>query len=202
MATVPLRHPASGLGEGHVEEDRPVPAVCQLIAVQEHPFDDDHGVDGHLFVSYVDRCIPAVVEDRPPDSSISSWSERIQYVLGQCDEVVGIEEEAIRRVSAVAMADLPRSQEVVLVHDDRGSSGALDRACKVAREGGLSRSVHTVHRDHDGTSERDNGLGELVAAPARAQGHDLIMPAAHAGACRDRATSGRWPAARSTDLST
>ena len=121
--------------------------------MQEHPLDDDDGVDWHFLDRGVDRRVGTVIEHPTPDSTISARTERVQYVLDESSQVVGVAEESLRRLPAEAVPGLPRSQEVVLVHDDCRSSGAIDRA----RECGSQRSSCPNHQRRRLRSLRDVG---------------------------------------------
>ena len=145
--------------------------------MQEHPLDDDDGVDWHFLDRGVDRRVGAVIERPTPDSTISAMTGRVQYVPDESSQVVGVAEESLRRLPAEAVPGVPRSQEVVLVHDDRRSSGAFDRARKLARKGRLPRTINAVDCDHCRTSERNYVSGELRTSPVQAWGHEAIMPA-------------------------
>jgi hypothetical protein len=129
--------------------------------MQEHPLDDDDGVAWYFLDRGVDRRVGAVVEHPTPNSTISARTEGVQHVPDESSQVVGVAEESLRRLPAEAVPGLPRSQEVVLVHDDCRSSGAVDRACKSARKGRLARTINAVDCDHCWTSERNYVSNEL-----------------------------------------
>ena len=61
VAAVALGEAPDALGEGDVEEDRPVPPARQLVTVEEEPFDDDDALVRDQLGGHVHRCVGPVV---------------------------------------------------------------------------------------------------------------------------------------------
>lgn len=64
--------------------------------MQEHPLDDDDGVDRHFLDRGLDRGVSAVIEHPTLNSTISTWTEWVEYALGESRQVVGVAEVALR----------------------------------------------------------------------------------------------------------
>ena len=103
-----------------------------------------------------------MVEGPPPDITVTAGGEGVEHVSGERGEVVGVGEEPFGRVLAQPVPGSARSEEVVLVHDDRRPTGVLDRRCEPSGEGRLAGPVHAVDGDEGGAPERDDVAGEEV----------------------------------------
>lgn len=109
-----------------------------------------------------------MVEGPPPDAPVTAGGEGLstsrasaaRSVAGERCEVVGVGEEPFGRVLAQPVPGSARSEEVVLVHDDRRPTGVLDRRCAPSGEGRLAGPVDPVDGDEGGAPERDDVAGE------------------------------------------
>ncbi len=173
IRAVPGRHPACRHLARHIEEDREIPGLHQLVPVEEQAVDDENGPGRRDGVrGFEDHVATEAMRSGTvhPGPTRTQW---FQYVGNQPPAVERVQPESLGRGSAAAVPDRPEVMEVVDRDPHHGPPGAFEHRPQLVGEDGLSRGIGTVDADPDAVlAGRDGHERSDPAQQLRTSGAD------------------------------
>lgn len=150
IGAVARGHALDADAEGDLEGDRQVPAVVELIAVQEHTVQQQDRPQRRQLVRQVVRQVEALVGGEVmyclAVAPRAAPLQGVQQLAAQPFQVERVEPEALSGVPATSVAVSPRVVEAVNRRADGHPTCRSQRLRELVGEGRLARAVHAVDR--------------------------------------------------------